>query len=1140
MTVTSANQEFSATRTPSGVLQLTPAWRRTLPAQRGRPAGNKAPAIDKILEQLEQVSRHHRSPSSVITSDPQLSALLVRHPLHELLSAERLQQPDQERWRVALLIAQFLWMPRKQVKAASTLMQACLHWHGVVFANRCQFAALRQYTAWNMSFYLGDDAAGCAELAAALAGASDADFDAARADALAEPPAHAVERFARGAVFNTDPALIEDALAVVEGDGDAAFVMASGLIGAQLSLDQASRIIDSPSRRSFDDAVQPLALNLLSLHGEAAIPLLARLFDRPNIVGAVRARLAEILRAADSAAAFAVLLQQIAHKEVRPAIDGFARDYPRVAMQVAATCVQGSAGAAIQAWLEQMQTAHAHLLRPPGDSAAPKPASHDASPALAADAALDAMPVVLRDPPWMKAPKPLKLPDLPAVELPAPRMHWPEGLREQWRSTMSAEGNASTLPERGYPLPRREMALQRLRIPASLRAPLLADEITDLAPHLRVIEAEGRRHQTPLRPVGELAHLRPALRLLLWNSLPGFEQRAWDHQPASAAALIAHYELAALPGLLAFIGNDPEAGLAASLPVAAAAIAGHAARALGSKRARPAAMAWLRRHAELASSALLLQSARGGKADATCADAALRWLGTQVELSRLSAGASHFGAAGDARLQAILAVDPLAQLPQKPRPLPSFYQPMGFRRPRLHDGRALPPEALDALGTMLQTSRLDEPYAGLEQLKSACTSESLDAFAWDLFLAWERSDAPAREAWAFQAIGPIGGDDCVRALASLIRRWPAEGLSARAVTGLDILCAIGSDLALMHLHAIAQSAKSASLRDHAQSRIAAIAEARDLGPDDLADRLVPDLGLGTDGTLLLDFGDRRFTVSFDEQLVPFVRDASGTRLKDLPKATSGDASELAQAATERWKRLKKDAKAIAAQQIERLERLMCSGRRLDMAVFERCYLQHPLMRHLARRLLWGAYDAEGRVQALRIAEDHSFADQQDRSIKLLANAGIRPLHPLELDAGQIAAFVQIFADYTILQPFAQLAREVPVMADDELSLAETRRFVGRAVATGGLLGLPRSGWRAPEDKESGHIGWFEKLLPGGMLAQLRFEPGIPVVGSHTRPQQTLSTLSLQRPGTPCSFAQLDSISRSELLRDLDQLPPANA
>jgi hypothetical protein len=306
------------------------------------------------------------------------------------------------------------------------------------------------------------------------------------------------------------------------------------------------------------------------------------------------------------------------------------------------------------------------------------------------------MPAVLRDPPWLRKAVRGKLPDLPDVELPAPRMHWPEGLQLQWKATMPVNGNDRSQIPGGRTW--KELALRRLSIAEPLHAGLLSGEIVDLVPHLAGMDAAAAR------PVGMLGHLPAALRLLLWNGLPGFEHPAWDDGPASAAAMVAHYELAALPGLLAFIANDPQPGLTAALPVAAADIALHAAQALKSQRARPAAIAWLCRHAELASAALLKQSARGGASGGAVADAAIHWLATHADLERLRAGARPFGAAGQARLQAVLAVDPL---PQKPRPLPGFYIPTGFRRPCLHDGRLLPDAVLTALGTMLQVSRLD-------------------------------------------------------------------------------------------------------------------------------------------------------------------------------------------------------------------------------------------------------------------------------------------------------------------------------------------------------------------------------------------------------------------------------------------------
>jgi hypothetical protein len=63
------------------------------------------------------------------------------------------------------------------------------------------------------------------------------------------------------------------------------------------------------------------------------------------------------------------------------------------------------------------------------------------------------------------------------------------------------------------------------------------------------------------------------------------------------------------------------------------------------------------------------------------------------------------------------------------------------------------------------------------------------------------------------------------------------------VTGLDVLAAIGSDVALMHLNGIAQKVKFKGLQEKARAKIDQLAQARGLSAEELADRLVPDLGL---------------------------------------------------------------------------------------------------------------------------------------------------------------------------------------------------------------------------------------------------------------------------------------------------------
>lgn len=71
---------------------------------------------------------------------------------------------------------------------------------------------------------------------------------------------------------------------------------------------------------------------------------------------------------------------------------------------------------------------------------------------------------------------------------------------------------------------------------------------------------------------------------------------------------------------------------------------------------------------------------------------------------------------------------------------------------------------------------------------------------------------------------------------------------------------MNNDMALIQLHHISQRAKSRPLRDNAAEFLQVVAENRGLSQEELADRLVPTLGLDDPQALSFDFGPRQFTV----------------------------------------------------------------------------------------------------------------------------------------------------------------------------------------------------------------------------------------------------------------------------------------
>ncbi|MDP1805086.1 MAG: DUF4132 domain-containing protein, partial [Acidimicrobiales bacterium] len=392
------------------------------------------------------------------------------------------------------------------------------------------------------------------------------------------------------------------------------------------------------------------------------------------------------------------------------------------------------------------------------------------------------------------------------------------------------------------------------------------------------------------------------------------------------------------------------------------------------------------------------------------------------------------------------------------------------------------------------------------------------------------------------ALALLGDDETVRRLAPLIRIWPGEAAHKRAVTALDVLSSIGTDVALMHLHGIAEKAKFAGLKSAARAKMDEVAEAFGLTAEELADRLVPDFGLDADGAMVLDYGERRFRVGFDEQLKPVVADEDGSRRKLLPKPGAKDDPTLAPLAYARFAGLKKDVKTVAADQIRRFERAMVNGRRWTAAEQRSLFVDHPLLRHLTSRLVWATFDAEDRpTGSFRVAEDRTLADSADEELTVAGDAVVGIAHPLHL-GGTLGAWSDVFGDYEILQPFAQLGREVLALTAEERAARLLHRFAGAKVYTGKILGLSHRGWQRGTPQDAGVSNVTYKLVPGGRAVIVDLDPGIIAGDAMEWPEQTITGVWLNDGPADYGnsqgnllFGVLDDITASEMLRDIEGL-----
>lgn len=874
----------------------------------------------------------------------------------------------------------------------------------------------------------------------------------------------------------------------------------------------------------------PGVLLQIHLHGEQALPLLETLLDITTTKKDKRPVL-DCLARLGIPAMIAALVARFDDAESRATLDKLTKRWPAACLASTLERAAADHSDELGDWITRLALRQPDAVEPALAACPPEARARYAGlakpQAAPEEAAAAALPEVLRDPPWNRKDRPKPL---PVLDLAAPRqveaLVWPEGLRERWLDPGDG-GIARYLRDKSADA-RDTWGLAQFQINDAAQARVRAGLPLGPDDFGWAYLWESRAFVLPL--------LSPKVTDAMWAGIPAKVWQRWE--PQVLQALFAQRGFEALPKLLEYIQARPGRGLDMALPFRTpqvAPLAAHAFRKL--KQAKAAALAWLRLHPETALTALIPPAL--GKPGAAREDARTTLLGMAAEgfEAQIRRIAADYGADAASAVDALLATDPLWSVPAKmPKP-PAFFVPTAFRRPRLSSGGALPLSAVEHLGAMLAISRLDDPYPGLTQVKAACEPGSLAGFAWDVFEAWRVAGTPSKEGWVLTALALLGDDETARRLTPRLVEWSKHGAHARAVAGLDVLVAIGTDVAMQRLSALTDDkAASERLRTQARQKLADIAAARGLSEEELADWLVPDLGLGADGTLVLDFGPRRFSVGFDEALRPWVRDESGARLKTLPKPVQSDIAEAARDATQRFNALKKDAKAIAKQQIERLTKAMTRRRRWTPATFRMLFMEHPVMRHLARRLVWGVYREGEWMGAFRVAEDSSLADHRDEACELPAEGEIGLVMAAELPENLFRDFGQIFTDYEIIQPFKQLGRELYRPNKAERKSGEVTRFVGKKVNGGTLNALANRGWRR-ERREHGPV--FCKSVTGGLTVILEATSLNSYSGSEWgEPDHEFGKLFAWRDASDerASVTELTPLAFSEAMRDVDLLP----
>ncbi len=268
--------------------------------------------------------------------------------------------------------------------------------------------------------------------------------------------------------------------------------------------------------------------------------------------------------------------------------------------------------------------------------------------------------------------------------------------------------------------------------------------------------------------------------------------------------------------------------------------------------------------------------------------------------------------------------------------------------------------------------------------------------------------------------------------------------------------------------------------------------------EELADRIVPDLGFDEKMERRFDYGARAFLVTITPALEIEVFEAKeapekgmqvrGKKLKNLPAPGAKDDAEIAKAAYEEFKQLKKQMKATITSQRARLEMALSTSREWSVSAWEQLFVKNPLMHQFAMGLIWGIYKKGKLVQSFRYMEDGSFNTADEDEYKLPEDGKIGLVHPVELTREEKETWEGQLEDYEITQPFEQLKRSVYTVTEEEKEARKLMRFNGRTLndlsLSSRLTGL---GWyRGSVQDGGGFYTYYREDAELGLGVELYF------------------------------------------------------
>lgn len=350
--------------------------------------------------------------------------------------------------------------------------------------------------------------------------------------------------------------------------------------------------------------------------------------------------------------------------------------------------------------------------------------------------------------------------------------------------------------------------------------------------------------------------------------------------------------------------------------------------------------------------------------------------------------------------------------------------------------------------------------------------KDLEEFSADIFARWYDNGAETKYKPALYFCAIHGGQKMVETLIRNIKEWSEAMRSAIAAETVFALALNGSNEALMSVDNMSRKFKNKRVRAAAVEAMASAADTLGITTEELADRIVPDLGFDRNLCRVFDYGKRQFNVYLKPSLEMEIF-AGDKQIKALPKPGTTDDKETAEAAYNEFKEMKKQLKNVVTAQRARLEYVLMCDRKWTSENWEKLFVGNAVMHCFAVGLIWGIYENGSLKDTFRYMDDGSFTTADGDEFTLPNDAQIGLVHPLELTEDQISVWKEQLSDYELTQPFDQLGRTVFRPDDKELPCNCITRFENFPVNSVALINkMTKSGWYKGDAEDAGFFYYF--------------------------------------------------------------------